>query len=116
MFQTKGLGAAAELLRKGATLLKEPCPTCGGLQLRYRSRTLCTSHHDLSDLGAVEAPEPSEAVIDLKDLVAAKIRETSLLLKREGDVERQTQLATLLLKYVELMQKATAVSEKPKEP
>ncbi len=30
-----------ELLRRGATLLREPCPRCGGLMVRYKGVTFC---------------------------------------------------------------------------
>ncbi|MBI2184746.1 MAG: hypothetical protein HYU39_07300 [Thaumarchaeota archaeon] len=112
MAQKRGLAVAAEILRKGATLLKEPCPKCGGVQIRYKNRTLCTNCDDLSNIEALEAPQPTEVIGKLKDLIAAKIGEASLLLKEEKNIERQTQLAALLLRYVELMEKTSTILEK----
>ena len=36
-----------ELMRRGAVMLKEPCPTCNGVQVRYKGKVYCTSHDDL---------------------------------------------------------------------
>lgn len=114
MVKTK-LTSMADLMRKGASLLKEPCPKCGGIQARYKNRTLCISCDDFSDLSALEAPSPSEVIAELSDLLVEKMNETSLLLKREADVSQQTQLVSLLLKYIELFDKANLVLEKSKQ-
>ena len=37
-----------ELMRKGAVMIKEPCPVCNGVQLRYKGRVYCTNHDDLT--------------------------------------------------------------------
>ena len=41
---------SADLLRRGATLLSEACPRCGGVQIRFRGRVYCINEDDLSEI------------------------------------------------------------------
>ena len=36
-----------ELMRRGAVMMKEPCPIDNGVQVRYKGKVFCTSHDDL---------------------------------------------------------------------
>lgn len=94
-----------ELMRKGAVMMKEPCPVCNGVQLRYKGRVYCTNHDDLSvALQAREIlfPDVSE---DLKNLLLVKLKESMSLLESERDSEKQDRLVSLMTKYVELLRK-----------
>ncbi len=115
MTQRAKLTEVADLMKRGATLLRDACPKCGGIQLRYKNKTLCASCDDLASSRVLESPQPSEVMANLGELVATKIRETCLLLKSEKDIERQAQLANLLLKYVELMERTANALEKVKQ-
>lgn len=99
-------------MRRGATLLKEPCPRCGGIQVRFRERIYCVTEDDLSGIGRAETVTVGEAVANLRDLVLAKIQEATDTLQREKDVQRQTELASLLLKYLEIVEKTAPPIEK----
>jgi len=92
-------------MRKGAVMLKEPCPVCNGVQLRYKGRVYCTNHDDLTvALQAREIlfPDVSE---DLKNLLLVKLKESMSLLENERDSEKLDRLVSLMTKYVELLRK-----------
>ncbi len=94
-----------ELMRKGAVMMKEPCPVCNGVQLRYKGRVYCTNHDDLTvALQAREIlfPDVSE---DLKNLLLVKLKESMSLLENERDSEKLDRLVSLMTKYVELLRK-----------
>ena len=94
-----------ELMRKGAVMMKEPCPVCNGVQLRYKGRVYCTNHDDLSvALQAREILFPDVAE-DLKNLLLVKLKESMSLLENEKDSEKLDRLVSLMTKYVELLRK-----------
>jgi uncharacterized Zn finger protein (UPF0148 family) len=45
---------AANLVRRGATIISEPCKQCGGIQVRYHGKIYCTGHEDLSSVLVTE--------------------------------------------------------------
>ena len=94
-----------ELMRRGAVMMKEPCPTCNGVQLRYRGKVYCSNHDDLSL--ALQAKEMSfpDIADDLRNLLLAKLRESMSLLEVEKDLEKLDRLVSLMTGYVELVRK-----------
>ena len=104
---------AVQLVRRGATMLGEPCPKCGGIQVRFHGKIYCTSHEDLSDLLTSETLSAETVNAELREVLLSKMTEASAALKSEKDVMKQDQLATLIAKYLELLQKA---SQKPQRP
>jgi UPF0148 protein len=96
---------SVELMRRGAVMIKEPCPVCNGVQLRYKGRVYCTNHDDLS--AALQAREIlfSDVAEDLKNLLLLKLKESMSLLEGEKDSEKLDQLVSLMTEYVELLQK-----------
>jgi len=57
--EKRKLTTTADLIRRGATLLNEACPKCGGVQIRYQGRVYCINEDDLSHIMA-GGPTPSE--------------------------------------------------------
>ena len=100
-----GTATAVDLLKKGATLLKEACVKCGGVQIRYRNRTFCVNCGNLLEAVKIEAQPSNEVIFGVRDLVIDKIQEATIMLKNEGDVSRQAELASLILKYLEIVEK-----------
>jgi UPF0148 protein len=94
-----------ELMRRGAVMLKEPCPTCNGVQLRYKGKVYCSNHDDLSV--ALQAKEMSfpDVADDLRNLLLTKLRELMSLLEGEKDLAKLDRLVSLMTGYVELMRK-----------
>jgi UPF0148 protein len=92
-------------MRRGAAMIKEPCPVCNGVQLRYKGRVYCTNHDDLEvALQAKEILFPDVAE-DLKNLLLVKLKEYMSLLEKERDSEKLDQIASLMTRYVELLRK-----------
>ena len=101
----QGFDTAVDLLRKGATLLKEPCPKCGGVQVRYKERTFCVNCGNILEAVKIKTPPIADVILRTRDSVLMKLQETSNILKDEKDTLKQTELATLILKYLEIIEK-----------
>jgi UPF0148 protein len=96
---------AAELVSKGATMLAEPCPKDGGIQVRYRGKVYCTSHDDLSSITTAAVLSYDTVVAQLREVLLARLNETTAALAPEKDVSEQDRLVSLAAKYFELLQK-----------
>lgn len=96
---------AAELVSRGATMLSEPCPQCGGIQVRYRGRVYCTSHEDLSTVGTPEVLSVETVVPRMREVLLARLNEATVALGMEKDATQQDRLVSLMAKYLELLQK-----------
>lgn len=100
------IGEAMVLIRRGATLLKEPCPNCSSLQVRYKGRTLCINCNDLSDLTSIDTlAQVGDVTSSLGGMVLSKLRQLTDALSREVDVEKQAKLANLILLYMDIIEK-----------
>ena len=100
-----GLKQAAELVRKGATVMSEPCQQCGSIQVRYRGKVYCTGHEDLSPALKMEEVSFDTVVEEMRDVLLVKLNQTSILLGGERDPAVQDRLISLMSKYFELLQK-----------
>lgn len=96
---------AAELVSRGATMLAEPCPNDGGIQVRYRGKVYCTSHDDLSSIMTAVSVSYDTVVAQMREVLLARLNEAALALGTEKDPARQDQLVSLASKYFELLQK-----------
>ena len=96
---------AAELVRKGATVMGEPCQQCGGIQVRYHGRVYCTGHEDLSPILKTEGVSYETVVARMREALVLKLSEATGLLENEKDPVSQDRLVSLLAKYYELLQK-----------
>lgn len=100
-----GTRLAAELISKGATMLSEPCPQCGGIQLRYHGKVFCATHDDLSSVARLGAASVEAVVAAMREVILAKLGEAAAALDGEGDLQKQDQLVSLMTKYFDLLQK-----------
>ncbi len=96
---------AAELVSRGATMLADPCPQCGGIQVRYRGKVYCTSHDDLSSITTIAAVSYDSVVAQMREVLLTRLNETTAALGTEKDPTKQDQLVSLAAKYFELLQK-----------
>jgi len=96
---------AAELVSRGATMLAEPCPKDGGIQVRYRGKVYCTSHDDLSSISTAAVLSYETVIAQLREILLTRLNETTAALGTEKDVVKQDQLVSLTAKYFELLQK-----------
>ncbi len=96
---------AAELVRKGATMLSEPCQQCGGVQVRYRGKVYCTGHEDLAPVLRSEGVSFDTVVARMREVLLTKLNDVAALLEGEKDAAKQDQLISLMTEYYELLQK-----------
>ncbi len=96
---------AAELVSRGATMLAEPCPQDGGIQVRYRGKVYCTSHDDLSSITTSAAVSYDTVAAQMREVLLAKLNEATAALGTERDPVKQEQLVSLAAQYFELLQK-----------
>ncbi|HEY4673960.1 MAG TPA: autoantigen p27 domain-containing protein [Nitrososphaerales archaeon] len=106
---------ATELMGKGATLLRETCPKCGGLQLRYKGRLLCVNEDDLTEATKIEGVSTADTMGSLRELIVMKLQEASSNLASERDLDRQLKLADLIRKYVELLKETKEKNQEKKD-
>lgn len=98
-----GMKTAVELVRRGATILAEPCKSCGGIQVKYKGKTYCTAHEDLSSVLTGEELTYDSVTSELTTLLLSKLKEGMAALRNETDVGKQDQLITLIAKCVSLL-------------
>jgi UPF0148 protein len=96
---------AAELVSRGATMMAEPCPKDGGIQVRYRGKVYCTTHDDLSSIATTAVVSYDTVAAQMSEVLMARLNETMAALGIEKDVAKQDQLVSLAAKYFELLQK-----------
>lgn len=114
--------SGADLLRRGATLLQEPCPKCGAVQIRYEGKTYCMNEDDLDAVLNPKKPEvklqvePSlkkESTVSLSSsgseslqkLLEEKLANVSRQLDSTTDLDEQGKLLELISKYIETLGK-----------
>ena len=85
--------------------MKEPCPVCGGVQIRYHGKVVCMNHDDLSGVLSTEDVTYEGVTSALRLLLLSKAREAAEQLEKEEDVLKEDQLVSLLSKYMDLLQK-----------
>lgn len=96
---------AAELVSRGATMLADPCPQDGGIQVRYRGKVYCTTHDDLSSISTAVKVSYDTVVAHMREVLLARLNETTTALATEKEAAKQDQLVSLAAKYFELLQK-----------
>src|SRR5580658_8405953 len=94
-----------ELMRRGAVMLKEPCPIDNGVQVRYKGKIYCTAHDDLEAALSSKEVTYGDVASSLKDLVLVKLKENAALLENEKDLKKQDEIVSLLAKCVDLLNK-----------
>lgn len=104
---------AVELVRKGATMLGEPCAKCGGIKVSYHGKVYCTGHEDLSSVVAVETLSMDTVIAGMREVLIAKLNEAASLLGQEKDNVRQEQLVILMTKYYDLLEKLPQRQQRP---
>ena len=97
-----------ELMRRGAVMLKEPCPTCNGVQVKYKGKTYCTAHEDLGAVLSARELSYSDVAASLKEMLLEKLKEGMTLLENEKDPVKQDQLVSLMTRSVDLLNKLEA--------
>ncbi|MEO9362945.1 MAG: Sjogren's syndrome/scleroderma autoantigen 1 family protein [Nitrososphaera sp.] len=111
--------SAASALLKGGTLVSEPCPKCGGVQVKLADKTSCIncgyeSAPKEEQQKVVVAVPPAQTVSPGTSaaIIESKIAELASGLKDEKDTAAQRQKAELLEAYLRILEKMRALSVK----
>ena len=96
---------AADLVSKGATMLADPCPQDGGIQVRYRGKVYCATHDDLLAITSATAVTIDGVTARMRAVILSRLNEAAAALEVEKDVAKQEQLVTVMTKYFELLQR-----------
>jgi UPF0148 protein len=94
-----------ELMRRGAVMLKEPCPVCNGVQVKYKGKTYCTAHEDLGSALTAKEITYGDVAANLRQMLLVKLKECAALLENEKDPAKQDQLVSVMTKSVDLLNK-----------
>ena len=86
-------------------MIKEPCSTCNGVQVRYKGKVYCTSHDDLEGVLSAKEITYGDVAASLREMLLVKLKENMMLLQGEKDVGRQDDLVSLISKSVDLLNK-----------
>ena len=92
-----------ELIKRGAVMMKEPCPICNGVQVRYRDKVYCTNHEDLTPALNVTEITVGDVLGSLRGITLTKLRQAALTLDKEEDLGKQAELISLILNYMALL-------------
>lgn len=106
------LKRSSDILLKGGKLLGESCPQCGGLLLLYQGRTICANCDNISEIGKITVVPTIDIALRVENLVSKKIEKVTQHLENEEDIKKQTHLAELLLKYIEILSKIQKTEKK----
>lgn len=107
------MGLSADLLRRGATLLQEACPRCGGVQIKYQGKVFCLVEDNIEEIDKPSAaPAQKEAFVKtsesssaLRKMLEEKLAIVSKQLDATTDIQEQAKLLDLISKYLETLQK-----------
>ncbi len=110
---------AASMLVRGGTLVSDPCPKCGGVQVRFADKMTCINcGQQQSAIAAAEpeegrntaiaktdAPIPTSAAQVLEDKIAGLVAG----LREENDISLQKQRAELIEIYLRILEKVKSL-------
>jgi uncharacterized Zn finger protein (UPF0148 family) len=122
--------SAASLLVKGGTLTNEPCPKCGGVQVRLADKTTCINCGNEVKAGAVaaaaiiaqppkaeekaapapQAPLSPNLLSSAASLIEEKIALLAAEIRSESDISLQKQKAELLESYLRILEKTKSLA------
>ncbi|MGC8661270.1 MAG: Sjogren's syndrome/scleroderma autoantigen 1 family protein [Nitrososphaeria archaeon] len=74
----------AEIMRRGGTLLAEPCPKCGGLMVKYKGRTFCPKCDNITSIEQIESAGKGNDIALIRQQIITKIK--VLLASNESDL------------------------------
>ena len=109
--------SAASLLVKGGTLTGEPCPKCGGVQVRFADKTTCINCGNEIKAGTTQKVEPEKTMpaqgsVGLASaglLIEEKIVALAAEIRAESDISTQRQKAELLESYLRILEKTKSL-------
>jgi uncharacterized Zn finger protein (UPF0148 family) len=118
--------SAASLLVKGGTLTNEPCPKCGGVQVRLADKTTCINCGNEVKAGAAaiaqppkaeqkaapapQAPSSPNVLSSAASIIEEKIALLAAEIRSESNISLQKQKAELLESYLRILEKTKSLA------
>ena len=111
---------AASLLLKGGSLLRESCPDCSGVQIKFKDEIICVncgkarssnnesrSQPVLSDVqhDEREVSKPTTEISNIEKMVVERIIRLLFDMNNQTDVLNETRVANLIETYVRIVEK-----------
>lgn len=102
--EKRKVALTAELMRRGATLLNDACPRCGGIQIRFKERVYCVNEDDISSVlsgsaqnsnGVPSSSSPSQASPHPRQVIQPVAESREEYFPRSGYSEPDATKATL---------------------
>lgn len=114
---TTRIRTAASLLVKGGTLTNEPCPKCGGVQVRFADKTTCINCGNEVKAGAppktkeekIAPAQASTGLASAASIIEEKIALLAAEIRAESDISVQKQKAELLESYLRILEKTKSL-------
>ena len=111
--------SAASFILKGGTLTREPCPNCGGVQVRFEGKVTCINcgnesvERDGKTTKTINDSirKQSKGLETAALLIEEKIGNLAAEIKNETDVSAQKQMAELLEIFLRILEKTKSLLE-----
>ena len=112
---------AASLLLKGGTLIKDPCPSCSGIQVRFQNENICINGCNPQDIvGQPALTDSADNKGNLnrntnrglaKSIIQEKVMILIQQLRDENDISAQKLKADLIEIYLRILEKTAALED-----
>ena len=96
---------AVEMLLKGATLLKEPCPYCSGVRVMKEGHALCISCGREPEKKVIPEINQDAKKTGLETTLEKKLAELSKELEHETNHEKQQEILKSINSLIETIEK-----------
>ena len=96
---------AVEMLLKGATMVREPCPYCSGVRVMKDGYALCTNCGKRPEKKEHKENTQSGKKSGLADILDKKITTLSEELEKETDLEKQQEILKTINSTLETLEK-----------
>jgi UPF0148 protein len=95
----------AEMMKKGATLLREPCPQCGGILFRYKGSEICPVCSGLESVEELDEKVVQKATpAPARSAIVAKILDDTLgQVAKEKDPAKRLKLLQVVKLCAEVL-------------
>jgi len=103
-----------ELMRRGASLLSEQCPTCGGIMLRYKGVTFCPRCSGFTSVEEIEEKlsAPGDLLGGLEKLLYDDLRRGIQELRDAKDAEDRSASLRSVKEELEVLEMLLRVKDR----
>jgi UPF0148 protein len=102
---------AVDMLLKGATLVKDPCPYCKGVRIMNDGHALCVTcgKEDKKEVGTILPKTEQKSGNPTINALDQKIRDLAEALQKEKDYEKQKQFMFAMNEIIAIKEKLSKI-------